>query len=91
MPEVPGNAQLLIRPDSARILGEGEEAVNVVSATVSSISFRGRYQKVIVNVDSVMELTLEFDAGAGLPAQGSAVRLAIEPSALVLLRAQNEA
>ena len=86
IPATGGDVHLLIRPESARLLAEGEDAAaNVISARLGSVSFRGRYQRATVHVQGSTELILEFDAGESLPPEGSTLRLAIDPSALVLL------
>ena len=84
---MPAAPLLLVRPDAARLLPEGEQAVNEVTGRLQATSFRGRYQQATVAVASEATLKLEFEADEPLPPVGSAVQLALEPAGLVLLAA----
>jgi ABC-type Fe3+/spermidine/putrescine transport system ATPase subunit len=71
-----GPVTLLIRPEVARLLPDGETAVNSFTATLQEVSFRGRYQIITVTVADVV-LKFEVDTAVSLPPLGASVRLAL--------------
>ena len=87
---------VLIRPEAARLLEEGEAgATNSCQGQLQSVSFRGRYQVAkivmanrqspIANRQPPISLKLEFDATVELPPTGSGVRFALKPEGILLL------
>ena len=82
-----GDYLLLVRPDAGRVVGEGEQAANVVRGTITAIAFRGRYQEVVAKLADSVQLSLEFDAGVRLPPIGEEVTLGLDPQALILIEA----
>lgn len=81
---------LLVRPDAAKVAVASQAPINVVQGKVTSISFRGRYQEVIVALNGDVQLSLEFDPGVNLPPAGQTATLALDPSAMVILDARND-
>lgn len=79
------NPQLLIRPEAARL---GADGPNVVRGIVVERSFRGGHYRVRLRHAGGQELTFDFPAGVGLPAVGETIVLSLDPTALVLLPAE---
>ncbi len=75
--------QLLIRPEAARLTGDGP---NRVDLEVSGCSFRGGYYQLDVRHGSGLEMTFNFSPGVDLPAAGETVALSLDPQALTLLQ-----
>jgi len=75
-------AQVLIRPEAARLDGAGP---NVVHGVVTECSFRGEYYRLGVHQVGGAKLTFHFPASMVLPAPGEPVTLSLAPSALMLL------
>jgi ABC-type Fe3+/spermidine/putrescine transport system ATPase subunit len=85
-------ATLLIRPEAARLVGEGEPPAGaVVAGRVRRCSYRGSHYLLEIEHESGQQLTFEllFDAGR-LPRPGEQVVLALRPEAFSLLRAEEE-
>jgi ABC-type Fe3+/spermidine/putrescine transport system ATPase subunit len=78
------DAQLLIRPEAAR-LDVGADDPNLLRGVVVERSFRGERYRLGVRHASGVELTLNFPASVALPALGESVTLSLDPRALVLL------
>jgi ABC-type Fe3+/spermidine/putrescine transport system ATPase subunit len=80
---------LLIRTDAAEIdrnpLGSAETPANVIEGTVIDVSFRGRYQRLVVRIDAV-NLVFEVETRSGLPAIGQPVRIRLRDDSTVVLR-----
>jgi len=75
-------AQLLIRPEAARL---DEAGPNALQGVVTERAFRGEHYRLGVRHASGVELAFNFPAGATLPAPGEALIFSLEPGALVLL------
>jgi len=94
--DVGSHAQLLIRPEAARLLrlragedaqaSEGYEEGNRVALEVTSCSFRGMYCQLDGRHESKVEVTFIFSAGVDLPAVGETIVVSLNPEALTLLR-----
>jgi hypothetical protein len=78
---------VLVRPEAARLVTEGDAGPNVISAHVLESSFRGRLVRVMVQPARGPALTFELDGAtvATLPAPGADVRLALDPEGIVWL------
>lgn len=76
---------LLVRPDAGRIVQGEETAKNRVNARLGAVSFRGRYQEVVFNIDDGGALSLEFDPGVSLPEPGAEVVIALDSNGLILI------
>lgn len=74
--------KLLIRPEAARLGGDG---ANVLRARVVERSFRGEYYRLAVRHESGVALTFNFAVGVRLPEAGEMVTLRLDPQALVAL------
>jgi ABC-type Fe3+/spermidine/putrescine transport system ATPase subunit len=73
---------LLIRPEAAKVLSPGESGKNEMSAEIKDISFRGRYQIVMITVrhnNHSTSLKLSFDMEQSLPTPGGQLRLTLQP------------
>ncbi|MCL4263765.1 MAG: ABC transporter ATP-binding protein [Anaerolineae bacterium] len=68
---------LLLRPEAARLLVDGDTAVNPITATLQEVSFRGRYQIITVTVADVV-LKFEVDTAVTLPPPGSSIQFALD-------------
>ena len=77
----------LIRPEAARLVEDGAEAVNVVNGRLTEHSFRGRYQLITVETSHQPPLKLKFEleTAVTLPPVGDKVQLSLEPGAIVPL------
>ena len=77
----------LIRPEAARLVADGDEAVNVVNGRLTEHSFRGRYQLITVETSHQPPLKLKFEleTAVTLPPVGEKVQLSLEPGAIVPL------
>ncbi len=80
---------LLIRPEAGRIVGNVQEAVNVVNGRIQTISFRGRYQIATIVVGAVA-LKLEFETAVTLPTPPAPITLHLIPGNLQLLQPNGE-
>ncbi len=76
---------LLLRPEAARIVAEGETAVNPITAMLQEVSFRGRYQIITVTAADVV-LKFEMDTTVNLPMPGTAVPLALSVESITRLQ-----
>lgn len=85
---------LLVRPDAAEIdpnpfdadaewFSETPQA-NVLEGELIDVSFRGRYQRVLVRVNDI-DLVFEIDARSAPGTIGRRVRVTLSPAALVIL------
>jgi ABC-type Fe3+/spermidine/putrescine transport system ATPase subunit len=81
-------AQLLIRPEAARLNREGP---NQVDLEIERCSFRGDQNQLDVRHKSGVRLTFSFSAGVDLPEVGETITLSLDPKALTLLRVGNRA
>ena len=75
-------AQLLIRPEAARIRDDGP---NRVDLEVVARSFRGMHWQLEGRHESGEELAFIFSAGVDLPRLGETITLSLRPEALTLL------
>ena len=77
----------LIRPEAARLIEDGDEAVKVVDGRLTEHSFRGRYQLITVETSHQPPLKLKFEleTAVTLPPVGEKVQLSLEPGAIVPL------
>jgi ABC-type Fe3+/spermidine/putrescine transport system ATPase subunit len=78
--ETGSQGQLLIRPEAAELLAEGEQAENRVSGQIVETSFRGRYQiaQIAVTVrEETIGLKFSFEMERPLPPPGSQVQLGL--------------
>jgi ABC-type Fe3+/spermidine/putrescine transport system ATPase subunit len=86
---------VLIRPEAARLAGECPAGNGVaVEGTVRESSFRGRHVRLVVRPGAApgVELAFELAAGAAeLPRPGEAIGLVLQPEAISLLAAVEEA
>ncbi len=91
---VGSHAQLLVRPEAARLVyeraGEGDTGPNRVDLEVVGCSFRGIYCQLDGRHESGVELTLVLSASvagppADLPAEGETIAVSLNPQALTLL------
>jgi ABC-type Fe3+/spermidine/putrescine transport system ATPase subunit len=80
--EIGVKAQLLVRPEAARV---GETGPNLLVGVVVERSFRGEYYRLGVRHAGGVELTFNFPADADLPEIGEPITLSLAPGALVLL------
>jgi ABC-type Fe3+/spermidine/putrescine transport system ATPase subunit len=81
-----GRGRLLIRPEGARLAGEGP---NQVRLTVVDCSFRGAHYRVhFRDPEEDVELAFHFPLDAPLPQVGETVSLALRPEAMRLLPAE---
>jgi ABC-type Fe3+/spermidine/putrescine transport system ATPase subunit len=81
-------ATLLIRPGAARLARQGDEGPNVIAASLSDSSFRGRHQVATVIVETAegpVSLKLNFESTVKLPGPSSPVHLRLNPADLRLL------
>lgn len=78
-PSTPGDATLLIRPDMARLDGQGPIILKGVS---DSISFRGSQQKITLIVDH-FTLVFEFPSLIQLPSPGTPVTISLDPATAI--------
>ena len=81
--EVGSVAQLLIRPEAARV---SESGPNWVSLKVTGCSFRGMHWHVDGRHGSGAELSFIFPGGVDVPLVGETIGLSLDPQALMLLR-----
>jgi len=78
-----GSVTVLIRPDAARLDGQGELQLE---GSVVERSFRGNTCRAVIEING-MHLTFEFLSNAPLPAEGECVRLGFDPAqAIQILR-----
>ncbi|HUM71388.1 MAG TPA: TOBE domain-containing protein, partial [Chloroflexota bacterium] len=85
-PFTPGEAMtLLLRPEAARLLVDGDTAENSFTTTLQEVSFRGRYQIITVAVADVV-LKFELDTAVSLPPPGTAVQLALTADSIARLQ-----
>lgn len=73
---------LLIRPEAARVLSSGESGKNERTAELNDVSFRGRYQIVLLTIrhnNQSTSLKLSFDLEQSLPNPGSHFYLELLP------------
>jgi len=76
-------AQLLIRPEAARMSDAGP---NRLELQVVDRSFRGMHWQLDARHESGVVLNFTFSAGVDLPASGETFGLSLNPKALTLLR-----
>ncbi len=78
---------ILIRPEAAKLLADGIEAVNVLNGRLAEHSFRGRYQLITLTTSHQPPLTLKFEleTAVSLPPVGQTIQLTIDPGAIVPL------
>lgn len=76
----PTNSILLIRPEAAELTAEGG-----IEAVLQTVSFRGRYQQLIVTVAGGTELKFELETAVSLPPIGSPIHLHLNPHSMQLL------
>jgi ABC-type Fe3+/spermidine/putrescine transport system ATPase subunit len=81
------DTQLLIRPDAARLTGDGS---NIVHGIVAERSFRGGRYRLSVRHASGIELHFDFPGSATLPDPGESTVLHLDPQALTLLPTPGE-
>jgi ABC-type Fe3+/spermidine/putrescine transport system ATPase subunit len=74
--------QLLIRPEAARLSGEGP---NQVGVEIERCSFRGDHNQLDARHRSGIRLAFSFSAAVDLPAVGETITLSLDPKALTLL------
>jgi ABC-type Fe3+/spermidine/putrescine transport system ATPase subunit len=74
-------AMILIRPESARLDGEGAA---VLEGAVSEKTFRGGLTRLTVEVGG-LSLTFDFPSSADLPRQGEKIRLGLPPESVQVL------
>jgi ABC-type Fe3+/spermidine/putrescine transport system ATPase subunit len=79
---------LLIRPDAA-IIDPSEKfaetpSANVIEGELIEVSFRGRYQRVVVRVNEI-DLVFELEARSAPGTIGQRVRVSLQPDALLIL------
>jgi ABC-type Fe3+/spermidine/putrescine transport system ATPase subunit len=88
--DVDPNAQLLVRPEAARLwpgeAGKLDAAPNRVALEVTDCSFRGMICQLDGQHVSGVELALIFSAGVDLPVVGETITVSLNPEALTLLR-----
>ena len=78
-----GSVTVLIRPDAARLDGQGELQLE---GSLVKRSFRGNTCRAVIEINGV-HLTFEFLSNAPLPAEGERVRLSFDPAqAIQILR-----
>ena len=78
-----GSVTVLIRPDAARLDGQGELQLE---GSVVKRSFRGNTCRAVIEINGV-RLTFEFLSNTPLPAEGERVRLGFDPAqAIQILR-----
>jgi ABC-type Fe3+/spermidine/putrescine transport system ATPase subunit len=79
---------LLIRPDAAAIdphpFDAGTPPGNVIEGELIEVSFRGRYQRVVVRVHEI-DLVFEIEARSAPGTIGQRVRVSLPPAALLIL------
>ncbi len=75
---------LLLRPEAARLLADGDTAVNHITATLQEVSFRGRYQIITVTTAGVV-LKFEMDTAVTLPPPGTPLQLALAVESVIPL------
>jgi ABC-type Fe3+/spermidine/putrescine transport system ATPase subunit len=80
--------QLLIRPEAARL---DETGPNLLRGVVTERSFRGEYYRLGLRHASGIEMTFNFAAGVALPAPGEPITISLDPGALALLPAMENA
>ena len=83
-----GQATLLVRPDAATLVPEGDQGPNAVEGSLTEISFRGRHQIATILVTSGPEpvtLKLNFDSNVVLPTVSTLIRIKLDPTKLRLL------
>ena len=80
--EIGVKAQLLVRPEAARV---GEVGPNLLVGVVVERSFRGEYYRLGVRHAEGVELAFNFPADADLPEIGESITLSLAPGALMLL------
>lgn len=73
---VRGRSTVLIRPDAARLDGNGEVHLE---GTVTERSFRGNTLRAVIDVKGV-RLTFEFLSNAPLPAEGERIQMSFNPT-----------
>jgi len=76
---------VLIRPDSARIIGEDEKpalGMSIIEGTVQDCLFRGKNYHIELKVQGGQTLVFEVPIEAGSPEIGRAVRLAVAPGSV---------
>jgi len=86
-PPVGGEVTVLVRPEGATVLPEGQNAerVPVITGTLIERIFQGTYYRIRVRLAGEVEMTFEVGAEEPLPAPGAPVRLALRREALSLL------
>jgi len=86
--EPPQAVTLLIRPDAAAIdphpFDAGTPPGNAIEGELIEVSFRGRYQRVVVRVNEIA-LVFEIDARSAPGTIGQRVRVSLPSAALLIL------
>jgi ABC-type Fe3+/spermidine/putrescine transport system ATPase subunit len=92
LPPAGEKATLLIRPEAAQPVGDGETPAGItVQGRVLRCSFRGSHYLLEIEHESGQRLSFELLFGAGrLPRLGEDVFLALRPEAMSLLDAEEE-
>jgi ABC-type Fe3+/spermidine/putrescine transport system ATPase subunit len=75
---------VLLRPDSARLVRADSAELNRLSGRLTSVSFRGRYQIVTIEIGET-RLRFELEHSEQLPTPGEAVHIAIDPARVQIL------
>ena len=81
-------ATLLIRPEAATLVPEGEEGPNVFQGYLTDVSFRGRHRIATISVISgakPVTLKLNFDSNVVLPTVSTLIRFKLNAMRLRLL------
>ena len=81
------DSKVLIRPEAATLTGE-RAAVNGLVGRLSELSFRGRYQVALIEVDfreETIGLKLAFDSTLEMPSVGEQVYFSLKPEEIIFL------
>jgi ABC-type Fe3+/spermidine/putrescine transport system ATPase subunit len=84
---VPGERTLLIRPEAASLVSQGQEEAGVFEGTVVDNSFRGRHQIAVVLFEAEetpISLKFNFDSTVELPPASSPLHLRLDPAEMIL-------
>ena len=76
---------ILVRPEAGKVLSSETNIPNVINGRMQEISFRGRYQIATIEVKGET-IRLEFETAVTLPPPTTNVTIALNPSAMSLLK-----
>ena len=84
-PVVGEAATLALRPNKIMVLGDGDDAPNIVTGRVTTALYAGTVLQLVLEtpVHPALEVSLAIRGAAGLPAEGDLLRLGWDLGAAV--------